>query len=664
MKKSYSSFFALGLTVLVAANVSAQNRLSPRPGLHSKAKVKKSPLEYTQTPEFKGVPYLSPNPTVVSAPANDRSFGPEVVIGQSFYDLQTNSSVPTRILNHGNGTLSAIWTFSNEPGTPWSDRGMAYHFFDGTNWVNNPNYFDAANISRIEPARTGFGAIGRITDVGDIVIAHRTDIDALQVSRNPYTDATQNWNSTGVTEMPFIWPRMAVGGPDGKTVHAIGLTEPSGGTFTGAPFNGINGALLYNRSTDGGATWTETSIVAPGVDSTIFSSFSGDSYAIDARGNTVAFVAGETNSRVMLWKSTDNGVTWDSTQIWSFPYEPWDDQTITDLDGDGDADSVLVDGSYIPEAIDVSDGNYAILIDNNDQVHVWFGLMRMSNDDTTDDSYSYYPGTSGMLYWNESFGLDSLSLIADIVDDDGDNVATISTSYAAIGSTAGPVPYGSGLTLQPSAGIDANGTIYLTYSGAKEGLTYSADGTEPSRKHIYITKSSDGGASWLAPTDLVGDESAGFDQLNEYVYCSMARRVDGNVHLVYQRDYFPGSAVTINNTSFHPFDIPADIVYLSVPADYENVGIAPVKAAQFEAGILPNPANEVAVLKVNTEKSANVRISIHNMLGQTVDQVANTDLAKGKYQFALNTENLKSGIYLVNVQVGNESQALKLVVKH
>jgi hypothetical protein len=30
----------------------------------------------------------------------------------------------------------------------------------------------------------------------------------------------------------------------------------------------------------------------------------------------------------------------------------------------------------------------------------------------------------------------------------------------------------------------------------------------------------------------------------------------------------------------------------------------------------------------------------------------------------LNTENLQSGIYLVNVQVGNESQALKLVVKH
>lgn len=48
------------------------------------------------------------------------------------------------------------------PGTPWSDRGMAYHFFDGTSWVSNPDYQDANNIARVDAARTGFGAIGRL----------------------------------------------------------------------------------------------------------------------------------------------------------------------------------------------------------------------------------------------------------------------------------------------------------------------------------------------------------------------------------------------------------------------------------------------------------------------------------------------------------------------
>jgi hypothetical protein len=426
--------------------------------------------------------------------------------------------MPTRIINHGDGTLSTTWTFSNEPGTPWSDRGMAYHFFDGTNWVSNPAYQDANNINRIESARTGFGSIGRVAGVGDIVVAHQTAISALQVSRNPFTNSTQNWISTAETSMPLLWPRIAVGGPDGKTVHAIALTEPSGGTFTGAPFNGINGAMLYNRSTDGGLTWSATMLALPGIDSTIFSSMSGENYAIDAKGNTVAIVAGESNSRVMLWKSTNNGLTWDTTQIMSFPYEPWDDSQLTDLDGDGDVDSLLVNGVYQTESIPCSDGSYSILIDNQNQVHVWFGAMRMSNDVTGDGSFSYYPGTSGIYHWKESFGLDGMEIIADLVDDDGDGLFSITTGYPTVGTTAVAAPYGAGLTLQPSAGIDAQGNLYLSYAGAKEGTFYSNDGSLPSRKHIYLTKSTDGGATWSAPVDAVGDENNGFDQGLEYAY--------------------------------------------------------------------------------------------------------------------------------------------------
>ncbi len=665
MKKNFYKLLSTGFAIAVSSMVMAQ-RVSPlRPLPLNSMKAKKSSMEYTKVPEFMGIPYLSPNLTVAAGnSAGDRNFGPEVIIGQTFYDLQTNSSVPTRILNHGDGTRSTTWTFSSEPGTPWSDRGMAYHYFDGTAWVSNPDYQDANNIARVDAARTGFGAIGRIANVGDIIVAHQTAVDALQVNLNPNTNATQAWTSTAVTAMPLIWPRIAVGGTDGKTVHAIALTEPTGGTFTGTPFNGINGAMLYNRSTDGGTTWSNTMVALPGIDSTIFASMSGDSYAIDAKGNTVAIVAGESNSRVMMWKSNDNGDTWDTTQIWSFPYEPWNDSTITDFDGDGDVDSFLVDGQYQLETIAVSDGAYSILIDNNDQVHVWFGAMQFSNDSIGDGSFSYYPGTSGILYWNESFGLDSLTLAADLVDDNGDSTASVYTSYADVGTTAGPVPYGSGFTLQPSSGIDANGTIYMSYSGAKEGLSYAGDGTEPSRKHIYLTKSTDGGATWIPPVDVVADETAGFDQLKEYIYCSMAKNVDGNIHLVYQTDIFPGSAVTINNNAFHPFDLPSDIVYLSIPTNFESVGTSTVDASAFSATIQPNPSNEVTRLNIGLEKPASVSITISNLLGQTVERIATANMAKGEHNFVLNTSSMPSGIYLVNIVSGTDSETVKLVVKH
>jgi hypothetical protein len=516
---------------------------------------------------------------------------PEKVIGQTYYDLQTNGSMPTRIINHGDGTLSAAWTFSGELGSPWSDRGMAYHFFDGTNWVSNPPYQDANNINRIESVRTGFGSIGRVAGVGDIIVAHQTAISALQVSRNPFTNSTQNWISTAETSMPLVWPRIAVGGPDGRTVHAIALTEPTGGTFTGAPFNGINGAMLYNRSTDGGITWGTTMVALPGIDSTIFSSMSGDNYAIDAKGNTVAIVAGESNSRVMLWKSTNNGLTWDTTQIMSFPYEPWDDSQITDLDGDGDVDSFLVNGVYQTESIPCSDGSYSILIDNQNQVHVWFGAMRMSNDVTGDGSFSYYPGTSGIYYWKESFGLDGMTIIADLVDDDGDGAFTVFANYTSVGTTVGPTPYAAGLTTFPSAGIDAAGNLYMIYSGAKEGLQYALDGFYPSFKHIYAVKSTDGGATWSLPTDLVGDESAGFDQFSEYAYCSMAKKVDENIHLIYQRDFFPGSAVTISDAAYHPFDLPNDIVYLKVSKTLEAFTLGSIAGS----GILNGNPNPISI---------------------------------------------------------------------
>jgi hypothetical protein len=272
--------------------------------------------------------------------------------------------------------------------------------------------------------------------------------------------------------------------------------------------------------------------------------------------------------------------------------------------------------------------------------------------------------TSGILYWNEDFGTDSLTSAADLVDDDGDGVANVFTSYAAVGSTAGPVPYGSGLTLQPSSGIDANGTIYLSYAGAKEGLNYAGDGSEPSRKHIYLTKSTDGGATWIPPVDVVADEAAGFDQLKEYVFCAMAKNVDGKIHLVYQTDIFPGSAVTINNTAFHPFDLPSDIVYLSVPTNFESVGIAETQNASFNATLQPNPSNEATRLSISLEKPAAVSISINNMLGQVVNQLSSNNAAKGEHAFVLNTANLPSGIYLVNIVSGSNAETVKLVVKH
>lgn len=625
-------------------------------------KMKRPVHNHLRTSELPLFPVQAINPTVASNPG--RSFGPEVVIGQTMYDLQTNNSVNYRIENFGDGTLSAIWTFSNQS-TSWTDRGMAYHHFDGTAWTKNPAYQDAGNITRIEELRTGFGSLARVANVGDIVVSHETAINALHVSRNTsLTDEAWSTSNNSHAEMPLIWPRMRTGGPDGKTVHVIAVTEPSGGTFTGTPYYGINGCMLYNRSTDGGATFDKLMVQLPGVDSTIFASFGGDSYAMDVKGNTVAIVAGDLTSRVQMWKSTDNGETWTSRTVLPFQYEPWSDATLTDFDGNGTVDSFLVDTAnnvYELERIETSDGSFAIVIDNNDKVHVYYGLGYMSNDDVTDGNVSYYPGANGIMYWNEDFAVDSLpQLIGGTVDRDGDSLVDVSIYFTG-GTT---VPYGSGMSGFPSAGVDADNTLYLSYAAYIEGIDYYYLGTGPSFKHLFLQKSTDGGATWTDPKDIVGDELSGFDQLAEYQYASIARTVDNNVHIVYQKDYTPGSAVTIDNAATHPFDIPNDIVYMSVTKNFDQVGIAKVNSNVNGLAVMPNPASDLATLKFDLNSSENVSVNVVNMLGQRVMNLNSQHVAAGQHSISLSTNQLPAGIYLVNVTAGSTSSSVKMIVKH
>jgi hypothetical protein len=78
----------------------------------------------------------------------------------------------------------------------------------------------------------------------------------------------------------------------------------------------------------------------------------------------------------------------------------------------------------------------------------------------------------------------------------------------------------------------------------------------------------------------------------------------------------------------------------------------------------PNPSNEVTRLNIGLEKPASVSITISNLLGQTVERIATANMAKGEHNFVLNTSSMPSGIYLVNIVSGSDSETVKLVVKH
>ena len=65
------------------------------------------------------------------------------------------------------------------------------------------------------------------------------------------------------------------------------LLNLRGGTWTGSLWHGLNGAVLYSRSQDGGNSWDIDTLVIPGMDTSSFLGFSADDYAIAAQGETV-----------------------------------------------------------------------------------------------------------------------------------------------------------------------------------------------------------------------------------------------------------------------------------------------------------------------------------------------------------------------------------------
>ena len=473
---------------------------------------------------------VNPNPHA-SAVANSKAGATENLIGTSTYDLQSNGAVQNRIVVHDDGTISAGWTMSQEYNTTYSDRGTGYNFFDGTSWGAQPT-------ARLESSRGGWPSIIALGNGGECAITHNT-ANSLINNTSRTNIGTGAWTENTVTPDYLIWNRSAAGGIDGNTIHMIALTEPSGGTWTGLPFNGVSGALLYYRSQDGGITWDITDMQLPGTDSSAQIGMSGDVYAIAAKGQTVAVAYFDDWGDSFIVKSTSNGdsATWTKTTFLDFPVDKYAMDDGLDLDNDDTLDYVYS-----------TDNCGALILGDFGDAHVFYGVMQYRDDDLTDAASSWFPATNGIAYWNESFGPDTTPATvqdtslwySDMMNDhwivqapdlNGDGIVS------GVDSTGGYALYYGSRASMPNAGLDAFGNIWLSFSG----YTETADNGTQVFRHLYVTKSEDGGITWKDPVDVTPHDD--WDGMQESVFGSMNPVVDDKIRIVYQKDFEPGLAV-------------------------------------------------------------------------------------------------------------------------
>ncbi|HYV95222.1 MAG TPA: T9SS type A sorting domain-containing protein [Chitinophagales bacterium] len=575
-----------------------------------------------------------PSIPLVPAPAPPQNTLRDVTateIGTTYYDLQTNGSVYPRLINNGDGTFSAVWTMSQES-TPWTDRGTGYNYFNGSTWGPEPG-------TRVEETRTGFTNVAVTASNAEFLLPHAATAGPSGVGEpflsNRPAKGSGVWTSSAtVLESPSagsLWPRLVSGGSDNQTLHAIAITTPTNQNPPGTLYHGQSGALLYSRSQDGGATWDLNQVQLPGIDSSLYEGWDGDAYAIDANGNNVAIVLGGFTRDWVLLKSTDNGTTWTKTVIWQFPIPFYQSGALTDVDGD-----------YVADTIDTQDGSLAVLIDDNGTVHCWAGFNRVFNDGTA-AGYYYFPGQNGILYWNESMAYNPPQIIAGAVDVDSSgtlDLGTLATSYAC------------GLSSFPSAGIDANGNIYLSYWAIVEN---TADANGNNLGHSYIIYSKDGGTTWSSFTDQPGPVDYIVDNLTEGCYSSLARKVDDAfIYALVQEDYCGGQGVSVDGSGavIDPCNTGGTNYMMFISIGNFVVGTPSIADNSANIKMYPVPSDgNFTIEGISTDR---VNVLVTNALGQSVAKF--TDQKVNKSRVELNLSSLNNGMYTVSFE--NQGQTI------
>lgn len=99
-------------------------------------------------------------------------------------------------------------------------------------------------------------------------------------------------------------------------------------------------------------------------------------------------------------------------------------------------------------------------------------------------------------------------------------------------------------------------------------------------------------------------------------------------------------------------------IYRFVP---NGVG-APEHDNNTAISVYPNPLTEASVIEARIAESTLVNISIIDVSGRTIAELANTQLSAGRHAFNINRAGLAPGIYFAKVIAGNNATLHKIIV--
>ena len=602
----------------------------------------------------------------------------------SYYDLQSNQFVANRMFQLPDGSVAVTATMSHEDNQTASDRGTGYNFYNpNEGWQDEPD-------TRVEPFKTGWPSIAQWKENGEILLCHGNSGMQCFVREvagqgewihkctlPPYPDGYPY-----TTEYP-TWPRVVTCGDNHDVIiavavlqHSISSDETDLQTVMWRSEDAENWDVSYGPLHEFG--WDHNQ-------------FSADDYCMASNGHTVALLySGCLTNSVWMFKSTDDGLTWESTRVWENPYEgrEFDEEPAWGME----------DTLYMPM-------NGSVVVDNRGVVHVALNTFEMAHTlDNEPGYYTYWSGRAvdGILYWNDTQE-------APIQD-------TYHPEYTDP-TLAGPNPHNAARLWWPIP--DEPGYVHMVPDSTKwigfipmyEGVEWSNDmyyhsGTEYISKfygasgHPALSCDPQGNLACAFSSPCAARVTAGPSGAGEYyfrsIYVSYRNVDEGYWHqieddfisdifeLAYNENVFTFAVNnTINDGEFwfgfesdesigfywgsnaaQPQATMNNIYVIKVNANPEMVSVNDYQAVNpiTASRVYPNPATDVLNIEVNASQASEMNISVFNLMGQKVmDQ--NVTLSTGINCPSISTANLNSGIYFVTVKANGFENTMKFIVK-
>ena len=587
----------------------------------------------------------------------------------TYYDLQSNGNISNRMYQNANGDVAVVATLSLEQNLVASDRGTGYNFAPAGDiyaFGAEPEVREEANATG-EDFRTGWPTVAPYGPTGEILVAHPGDAahDGLyywtrEVAGEGQWDGPHSIpNPTGL-EYPFSlsWARVATSGENNDIIHVVAAAQHQ------VSSEETHVAQFYCRSTDG-ENWDVNYSPLTDIDKHI-DVFGGDDYSLAAYGDVVAIAYTTTfNEDFIVYKSEDNGLTWERFIVWNNPYKGnWetDESSLTPVDESGNAMSFPTPTTF------------TIAVGPDGTVHVAFAVAYYAHTELG-LQYSYYYGRTadGILYWNDTREpLADFDLFAPDLEQDPsgeyvfhtldsinycgwlpfyENIADFNTDLLYQEDDYQVLFYG-GLSGFPAFSIDPEGNMALAYSTLDTYRTNSDNGKYYRSTVMSYKKAGDEG--WSVAVEHVMDDF--MHMFDEAMFVNGANNV-ANVNefwFSYTADDIQGLAWGNYATQQVPEANACHVFKISS----SEIGVEETEAKDVVYNVYPNPTTDM--IFVASSMDADATITFTNIAGQTV-KVVNQGLTSGDN--SVNISDLNTGVYFCTVTANGFSHTSKVVVK-